>query len=823
MISLPPSVSDLPIHEKLGDLLRLLETQSRAVLIAPPGAGKTTIVPLALLDAPWREGRKIIVLEPRRLAARGAASRMASLLGENVGETVGYRVRFDTKISAKTEIEVVTEGVFTRMLASDPGLEDVACILFDEFHERSLDSDLALALCLDLQTGLREDLRLIPMSATLDGGQVAHTIDAQVIESAGRQYPVEIVYREGRVKEAVEAQMASAVRAEIVQANTGSILCFLPGQREIERAFEVLKDTLPNDTDLLRLYGALSSAEQDAAIQPSPSGRRKVVLASAIAETSLTIDGITTVIDSGLSRLPFHELATGLTRLQTVRSDQASIAQRAGRAGRLGPGRAIRLWREQQTASLPKTAPPEIINADLTDLVLTLADWGVANPAQLIWLDPPPAPAWNEATALLRKLGALSAEGSLTEHGRMLARLPMPPRLAHMIASSANPQEATLLALVLQERGLGGAAVDVESRLARVKSGRDKRSQQMQTLAKRLAAQVGKAQAESESVGVTLALAFSERVAQRGGQSPNGMIRYTLANGRGAEIDAIEPLAAQDYLVVADMIGRAGAARIVSAAAIEKADLLSRFEAEIATVRSTRFDGSKGKLLGAEVRKFGVLPLEKPRGFSPSAEDITDALIHAVREQGLDALPWQKADWALLERLRFWTAHHTGADTPKRFCEAALIDELDEWLEPFIAGRTSLKELADGTLSNALLLRSGLGSVRDLDRILPSHFTAPTGSKIPIIFSAAKAVIAVRPQELFGLTAHPTIIDGTFALEIELLSPAGRPIQITSDLPGFWRGSWADVRADLRGRYPKHPWPENPLEAEPTQRAKPRK
>ena len=563
-----PRLPDLPITSVLPELLSALEGNNKAVLMAPPGAGKTTLVPLALLDAPWREGHKIIVLEPRRLAARAAAHRMADLLGEKVGERVGYRVRFNTKISHRTMIEIVTEGVFTRMLADDPGLENVAAVLFDEFHERSLDGDLALALCLDLQQGLRDDLRLLPMSATLDGSAVAALLDAPVIESMGRQYPVDINYKDHPPRERIETTVARAVRSEIANNQAGSILVFLPGQREIERTADLLDGALPADVTVHKLFGALSHQEQDAAIRPAHKGKRKVVLASAIAETSLTIDGIVCVIDSGLSRQPVFEPATGLTRLQTVRASRAEIDQRAGRAGRLGPGRALRLWRREQTAALPAFAPPEIINADLSALLLDLADWGVADPSALQWMDQPPEPALAEARSLLRSLDAMGENG-LTEHGRAMRRLPLPPRFAHMVVKAAEQGadfDAALLALALQERGAGGRGVDLEPRLDMLKSARDKRSKMLTNLARSIAGRTGIQDASNRvSVGILLAIAYPDRIAQRGAATNNGTIRFRLANGRGAELDATENLGKADFIVVADMAGRAGAARILAA------------------------------------------------------------------------------------------------------------------------------------------------------------------------------------------------------------------------------------------------------------------
>ena len=799
----------LPISDVLPDIKMTLESARNLVLVAPPGAGKTTLVPMALLVSSWLGDRKIIVLEPRRLAARAAASRMASLLGEKVGETVGYRVRFDTKVSSKTRIEVVTEGVFTRMLASDPSLEHIGAVLFDEFHERSLDSDLALALCLDLQEGLRDDLRLLAMSATLDGTAVADLMRAQVIESAGRSFPVEIVHCNRKPDEQIEAAVTAAVVKEIATSDGQDILVFLPGQAEIERTFSRLEERLPDHIDLRRLYGAVSHQAQDAALRKAPEGRRKVVLSSAIAETSLTIDGVTTVIDSGLSRQPVFEPATGLTRLETVRASQASVTQRAGRAGRLAPGRAVRLWHEGQTAALPKSSPPEILNADLAPLLLDLADWGVTEPVSLRWLDAPPAPALAEARRLLQDLGALDDAGSLTAHGRAIHAAPLPPRLAHMVQkakehSQADAFRASLLALLLQERGAGETSTDLQQRRETCERSKQPREKRLVQMARRIAgAVVGHAKEGTLSDGILLAHGFADRIANRAGRSAQGNIRYRLANGRGAELDTADPLAREEWLVVVDMTGRAGAARIVAAAAINKSDILEALGNRISEETTSQFDVTTGALKAEKRRRLGQIDLAKAKPVAVDDVSALAAMLGAVRENGTAILPWCEKDVVLRNRLAL--LHEMIGEPWPDLSEEHLLETLDDWLAPFLDGERSFDPLANGALSDALTMLAGHPPMTELDRLVPTHFVTPAGSNAPLAYGDKTVTLSVRPQELFGLDVHPTILDGRLSLSIELLSPAGRPIQLTQSLPGFWRGSWADVRADLRGTLSQAP------------------
>ncbi|EFL89917.1 ATP-dependent helicase HrpB [Ahrensia sp. R2A130] len=809
----------LPVSDVIPDLLARLQNGPNAVLVAPPGAGKTTLVPLALLDADWRQGRKIIMLEPRRLAARAAANRMAQLLDESVGGRVGYRVRFDTKASKDTVIEVVTGGVFARMMRSDPMLENVAAVLFDEFHERSLDGDLAMALCLDLQTGLRDDLRLLAMSATLDGAAVAELLNAPVVESEGRAFPVEISHREGPTNELLEDAMLDACRAELARNDGGDVLVFLPGQREIERCYERLAGL--ENVALHRLYGAIPHAAQQAALAPDTQARRKIILSSAIAETSLTIDGVDTVIDSGLARLPVFEPSTGLTRLQTVRASLASITQRAGRAGRLRPGRAVRLWREQQTKALPAHTPPEITNADLSALLLDLAEWGVTDPTQLQWLDVPPAPAIAEARTLLVGLEALRDDGTLTPHGREVGALPLDPRLAHMVVTAAklgkaNAQRAALLALLVQDHGAGGRAVDISIRTQKAGGQLVKQAQRMVT-----GLQAGSSD-EVQSDGLLLAHAYRDRIARRSGPVPNSdAVRFKLANGRAAQLAGTDQLAGEEWLVVVDMVGAAGSARIVSAAELSKAEITDTFSALIEETTETTFDAATGSLKATRATRLGSLVLDKPKPVAVRSADALPAMLQAVRDNGLEQLPWRDSDRTLRHRLALLAQHQP--DRWPAMGDDALLEALDNWLAPFLDGETSLTALATGRLTDALMMRAGHPSTQELDRLVPTHFDAPSGSRVALVYGPTGVSLGIRPQELFGLDQHPAVLGGALPIDLELLSPAGRPIQLTRDLPGFWRGSWRDVRADLRGRYPKHPWPEDPLSEPPTRRVKPRK
>ena len=820
-MSFSAGLPDLPVSASLPALLEALDAGTRAVLVAPPGAGKTTLVPLALLDRPWRGDGRLLLLEPRRLAARAAARRMAELLGEEVGRTVGYAMRMETRTSAATRILVVTESVLSRMILDDPTLDRTAAILFDEFHERSLDGDFGLALALDAQGAFRPDLRLLVMSATIDGARVAALLDqAPVIASEGRSFPVDIRYRERPAGEPVEDAVAKAVRAALAD-EAGSILAFLPGQGEIERTAARLEGRLPQGVDLTPLYGMMDGRAQDAAIRPAPPGRRKVVLATAIAETSITIDGVRVVIDSGLSRLPKYEPASGLTRLETVRVSRASADQRAGRAGRTQPGVAIRLWRAEQTAALPAFTPPEIREADLSGLLLDCAAFGVADPSQLRFIDPPPAPALAEARTLLRQLDALDAAGRITPAGEAMRRLALPVRLAHMVvcaARSGGQAQAAELAVLLTERGLGGDSVDVERRLARFRADRSPRAHSARRLAERLARQAGRTAADGgpASPGRMLVDAWPDRIAKARGARG----RFVLANGSGAALDEADPLAGEDYLVVADLQGKAQSARIASAAAISEDEIRAALADRIERRTEAAFDPERRAVRVRETSRLGAVVLSERMLAAPRGEQADGMVVEAVRAHGLGILPWDKPAETLRRRLH-WLHQGIGAPWPD-VSDDALLRRLDEWLLPFLSGQADLGRLDPAILARGLMSLVPHDLQRRLDSLAPTHFDAPSGSRVPISYAGERPLLPIRVQELFGLGRHPSIAGGSVPLTLELLSPAHRPIQTTQDLPGFWRGSWADVRSDMRGRYPKHVWPEDPMAAEATSRAKPR-
>jgi len=811
----------LPIDDALGALARALRARNSAVLVAPPGAGKTTRVPLVLLDEPWAKDRKILVLEPRRLAARAAAARMASTLHEEVGGTVGLRVRFGSKISKHTRIEVVTEGVFIRLVLDDPSLDGVAAVLFDEFHERSLDADLGLALTQDVQQGLREDLKILVMSATLDGARVASLLgDAPVVESRGRSFEVETRYLGRDARAPIERRVVEAAERAL-RADAGSLLVFLPGAAEIRRAETQLRERITDrNVDIVALFGALDAREQDRAILPALPGRRKIVLATSIAETSLTIEGVRVVIDSGLARVPRYEPDVGLTRLETVRVSRAAADQRRGRAGRTEAGVCYRLWDEPQTGSLEPYARPEILSADLSSFMLDLAQWGATDPSTLSFLDPPPSAALNEARALLAELGAIDPQGRITDEGRRLRALPLPPRLARMVVDAVAEgagQFAADIAAVLTERGLGGNDPDLRHRLDQFRRDRSRRAEDARAMAKRWNETAGgKTQGGDHSSGSLLALAYPDRVAKnRGG----GNGAFLLANGRGGSIDPASPLAREPFLVVAELTGAAAASRIVLAAPIALAEIEARFGSEIKDRDQVTFDRGSASLRARRGRHLGAIVLnEQARQISPDA-GTAKLLAEGVAALGIGKLPWSKAQLQFRDRVTF--LRRAQDDEWPDLSDGTLARDAAEWLAPFLPDKISLSQIGADDLAAALDALVPWNLRRRLDTEAPTQFAAPSGSHVPIDYEAEEGPkLSIRVQELFGLATHPSIAAGRVPLVVELLSPAHRPVQVTRDLPGFWRGSYADVKTEMKGRYPRHPWPDNPLTAPATRRAK---
>ncbi|HVI99247.1 MAG TPA: ATP-dependent helicase HrpB [Sphingomonas sp.] len=851
----------LPIHAVLPDLLATLRAGANAVLVAPPGAGKTTAVAPALLEENWCGG-EILLLSPRRLAARAAAERMAAQAGERPGETFGYATRMDSKRSARTRVTVVTEGIFVNRIQADPELAGVSAVLFDEVHERSLDSDFGLALALDAQGALRPDLRLVAMSATLDGARFAALMgDCPVIESEGRSYPLDLRYLGRRAEARIEEAVAAAVRTALAERE-GGVLAFLPGVAEIERTADRLDGLGPGVT-LHKLHGSLDPAAQRAAIAPDP-GNRKVVLATSIAETSLTLDGICIVVDSGLARRPRYDRAAGMTRLVTERASQAAVTQRAGRAARQGPGVAYRLWEEAATAGLPRFDPPEILEADLSALTLDCALWGVADPRELKWIDPPPEAAIAEARARLATLGALDVDGRPTAHGRAIAALPLSPRLGHMLVAASDlgfARTAAEVAVLLGERGLGGNDPDLDTRLRRWRTEKGKRAEAARGLAKRWqrliplplaggarGGRVPEGQAlmtsppptqfqvndaphrsghaggmtdlklaggRGDSVATCVALAFPDRIARCRDSSGEA---WASVGGRGFRLDPASSLARHDWLAVAETQGMAAGARILSAAPIDAATIEALFGDRIETRRSVAFDPATGGVKALRERRLGAIRLASGPDADADPDTIAAALLEGVRTHGLDRLPWSEGALALRERAHF-AADHGGADLA--LDGAALLDRADQWLAPLLAGKRRLDQIDAGALGDALRGIIGWEAMQAIDRLAPARFETPAGSSHAIDYAVEGGPrVELRVQALFGLATHPVVGGGRVPLVLSLTSPAGRPIQTTRDLPGFWAGSWAAVAREMRGRYPKHPWPDDPAGAPATLRTK---
>ena len=796
----------LPINAVLDQLLGQLRTCSNAVLIAPPGAGKTTAVAPALLTEPWIAGGQILLLSPRRLAARAAAERMAEFAGESVGKSIGYATRMDTKQSAATRILVLTEGIFRNRIQADPELPGIAAVLFDEVHERSLDSDFGLALALDAQAALRPDLRLIAMSATLDGARFADLMGANVIESEGRSYPLTLRHIGRRAEARIEDEMAAAILRALDEED-GGCLAFLPGVAEIERTAERLT-ALPADVCLHRLHGSLDPAEQRAAIAAALAGKRKLILATSIAETSLTLDGVRIVIDSGLARCPRYDRAAGMTRLVTERASQAAVTQRSGRAARQSPGVAYRLWEEAATAGMPRFDPPEILEADLSALTLDCALWGVTDPRDLKWIDPPPEAAIAEARTRLTSLGAFGSDGRPTPHGEAMAALPLPPRLAHMLIAGAERgigEVAAKVAVLLSERGLGGNDVDLEARLERWQRERGKRAEAGRGLARRwltLVKPIVSTKGES-GLPTAIALAFPDRLARRRGASGE---HYAGVGGRGFRLDPASPLAKSEWLAVAETQGAASGARILSAAAIDWPTIEALYPDRIQARRTLSFDPTSGAVDARIERRIGAITLASGHDANADPKAISDALIEGVRSHGLGCINWPDA----VNMLRMRAAYAV----QDALSDAALIDNLDLWLPALVVGKRKLSDVAPGALYQALENLLGWDGKRTVDALAPAEFHSPAGTSHPIDYSGEGGPqVTLRVQALFGLATHPTIGRNQVPLVLSLTSPAGRPIQTTRDLPGFWAGSWADVAKEMRGEYPKHNWPDDPTKA----------
>ncbi|MBB4635230.1 ATP-dependent helicase HrpB [Longimicrobium terrae] len=832
--------TDLPIESVIPELREALRVAGAAVLQAPPGAGKTTRVPLALLAEPWLAGQRIVMLEPRRLAARAAARQMARTLGEEVGGTVGFRVKMETRVGPSTRIEVVTEGVLTRMLQSDPALEGVGLVIFDEFHERSLHADLGLALTLQSRAVLRDDLRLLVMSATLDGAPVARLLgDAPVITSEGRMFPVEVRYLGGRGDERIEAVVARAVR-RAVETVDGDVLVFLPGAAEIHRTQSFLSDGgLPEGVRILPLYGNLPQPAQDEAIAPGRPGRRKVVLSTAIAETSLTIEGVRVVIDSGLMRVPRFAPRTGMTRLDTVTVSRASSEQRCGRAGRLGPGVCFRLWDEHAQQALVPHGTPEILDADLAPLALELAAWGVADPAELAWLDAPPAAAFSQARELLAELGAIDAAGTITPHGRQMAGLPLHPRLAHMLLRADQLGLGALacdLAALLGERdvfrrGEHPADVDVRLRLEALRdleAGRRARTHgsavdegglrrvmaESRELRRRLRTRAG--ENEASAAGLLLAMAYPDRIGQRRGKAG----RFLLRNGRGAAMAERDPLAGAPWIVAPELDGTGRESRVYLAASVDQAEIEREFAAQITTEEEVAWDEDARAVRPRRRTRLGALTLREVQITDADADAVAGALLRGIASAGIGVLPWSRGARQLQERMRF--LHRHDATWPD-VSDEALAAGLHEWLAPYVYGMTRLDDLHRLDLPELLLGMMGWERRAALDDLAPSHVDVPSGSRIPIDYSDVEApVLAARLQELFGMMETPRIAGGRVPLTMHLLSPAHRPVQVTRDLGSFWKTGYFEVRKDLKGRYPKHYWPDDPLQAQATSRVRPR-
>lgn len=835
---------NLPIEAAIPDIKVALAAGLNVVLEAPPGAGKTTIVPLALMDEAWLDGKRIVMLEPRRLAARAAAYRLSYLFGSEVGNTVGYRTRLDSKTGPLTRIEVVTEGILTRFLQEDPAISDVGLIIFDEFHERSVHADLGLALAVESRSVLREDLRIIVMSATLDGMEVATLLeDARVIKTAGRAYPVDLRYLEARgprrFEELSGPEFISKVVAAVLRAlkeEEGSVLVFLPGSGEIRRVESGLIDRVPPEVEVSSLYGELSRELQDRALRPSPPGRRKVVLATSIAETSLTIDGIRIVIDGGLKRISRFSPSTGMSRLETIRVTRDSAEQRAGRAGRLEPGVCYRLWDERENCALRQRNTPEIMEADLAPLALNLAVWGVKDPLKLRWLDPPPDGAMTQAKEILRRLGAMDSDDSATVRGKEISKLPLHPRLTHMALKGNDlglGDLACYLSALLSERdflrvGSVGADSDIRHRLeillgrSRSQVDHDRNScERVKAMAQQLKKTFGirDSSDDVEKAGLLLAFAFPDRIARR---RTVGEGRYLLSNGRGAYFRGKDALSKEDYIVAASIDGGERESQIFLAAPVKLTDLDEYFAGDIIDSQNIAWDQAEGAVIARRQRKLWSLVLSDVQIQKPDGEAVLEALLSGLRQNGLGILPWDEAATNLKARINLLNRMSgvTGIVFPY-VSDNRLLETIGAWLAPCIAGMTRLEHLKKLDMSAVISGILNREERQALDRLAPTHLTVPSGSRIRIDYAGGeRPVLAVRIQEVLGLAVTPAIANGKLPLLLHLLSPAGRPVQVTEDLAGFWTNSYPMVRKELKGRYPKHYWPDDPAAAQATKGAK---
>ena len=804
-------MSPLPIHAVLPELLAALRAGTSAVLIAPPGAGKTTAVAPALLDEPWCSGT-VIVLSPRRVAARAAAERMAELLGEQAGETIGYLTRLDSKRSPRTRVLVMTEAIFVATILKDPELTGVSAVLFDEAHERHLDSDLGLALAIESAGVLREDLRLVVMSATIDGARFAGLLGgAPVVESEGKAHPLTIRWLGARSELRLDDAMASAILTAW-REESGDILAFLPGVGEIERTRERLAEKLPHAL-VLPLHGQVEPAAQRAAIKRDPQGRRRIVLATAIAETSLTLDGVSVVVDAGLSRRAEFDKAAGVTRLVTHRASQAAAAQRAGRAARQGPGAAYRLWEEAAHPGRAAFDPPEMLTSDLAPLLLTLAQWGTAEPASLAWLDAPPGAALAAARQTLQELEGLDGLGAITPHGRSMAALPMAPPLAHMLLYAAQHGAtgiAAKLALLLQERGLGGRGDDLAARLERWDRDRSGRAEASRKLAARWTQLVGAKSGAGVSppLGILLAEAYPDNIARR--RSPSGE-DWLTAGGRGLRLDPASPLARAEWLAVGEAQGEAKGARITGAIALEEAEVSKWLAHRILRRTALRWIGDERRVEALLEARLGAIMLSRGPDPAPDPAAIRAFLIERIATDGLGLLPLSSASEALLTRARYAGTTALGG--------GALLADLDLWLGPLLTRR--LDDLKPARLHDTLLARLDYPARQQLDALAPAQFTSPAGTSHPIDYAdPGGPSVELRVQALFGLDQHPGFGRPPQPLLLQLTDPGGKPLQTTRDLPGFWRGSWRDVQRDMKGRYPKHRWPDTPWTEAPSLKTK---